>query len=330
MRTAVRSAIATAVIAGALLAPAAGTAFAATPLGTAAAAPASVPDRHSGTPVSIDKGLVAVLRYKSEGPEAWIRSVSPDWKPGDDYMGPVMTVLDHEHRTGSVAGLKLELVAGETEHVQTLVVTKDGKSTSYPLPKGQGSECVTGPVQVSLGAGIEALLTTSPKGPQAELSTAGTDKAWATLTRTAPSLPADAGIVARILNPSSAQPVLEWKVQGGDMPFGHQAFPKLRTGCGYDYTLQKPTEKPQPDPKPTEKPKPSAEPSVKPSAAPQPQTTGQTSVLPKGGVAAGADVTAADTDDSTTALAGTGLAAIVAGLGAFVLHRGRRARATQR
>lgn len=328
MRTAARTSLLTVALAGALLAPAAGAAYAAAPQ-AAPAASVSGNDRYTGTPVHIGEGLVAVLRYKAEGPEAWIRSVPRDWKPGDSYMGEVLATLDHEHRSGTVGALKLELVAGGTEHIQTLVVTKDGKSTSYRLPKGQGSECQTGPVEVSLGAGLEAQLLMSPNGPEASLLTAGKAGTWKSLNRANPSLPEDAGVIVRILNANSAAPVLEWKVQGGDMPFGHEAFPKLRTGCTYNYTLQNPTQKPQPETKPSAKPsaKPTVAPSATPSAtpaAPKQQTAGQTSVVPKGGVAAGAEIAAQDTDDSTTALAGTGLAAILAGLGAFVLLRGRR------
>lgn len=330
MRTAARTAIATAVLAGALLAPA-GAAFAATPV-TAAAASPSVPDRYAGTPVSIDKGLVAVLRHKSEGPEVWIRAVSPDWKPGDDYAGKVLAKLDNEHRSASVGALKLALVEGATVHIEDLVVTKDGKSTSYRLPKGQGPECMSEVALRSIGAGVEARLLMSPGGPVAELHTAGDDTPWKTLNRATPSLSADAGIIARILNASSAEPVFEWKTQGGDMPFGHASFPKLPKGCTLDYTLQKPAEKPQPEVKPTAKPSATPTPSVTPSAAPsttpapaKPQTGGQTSVVPKGGVAAGAEITVEDTDDSTTALAGTGLVAILAALGGFALLRRRRA-----
>ncbi|MFD9411485.1 hypothetical protein ACFWBN_31300 [Streptomyces sp. NPDC059989] len=324
MRTAVRTAIATAVLAGALLAPA-GAAFAATPLSAAAAA-SSVPDRYAGTPVSIGKGVVAVLRNKSEGPEVWVRAVSPDWKPGDDYIGKVLAKLDFEHPKASVEGLQLELVEEDVHH-PILTVTKDGKTSSYPLPKGQGPECMSEPTHISIGAGMGARLFTSPKGPQAQLFSEAGDKTFETLTRTTPSLPEGAGIVARILNPSSAEPVFEWKTQGGGMPYGHQAFPKLPKGCEYDYKLEQPTQKPQPDPKPSTEPtaKPSAKPSAATPAAPKPQTAGQTSVVPKGGVAAGAEIATEDTDDSTTALAGTGLAAIVAALGAATLHRKRRA-----
>uniref|UniRef100_A0AAU2JQK6 Gram-positive cocci surface proteins LPxTG domain-containing protein n=1 Tax=Streptomyces sp. NBC_00049 TaxID=2903617 RepID=A0AAU2JQK6_9ACTN len=322
MRTAVRTAIATAVLAGALLAPA-GAAFAAAPQG-AVAASSSVPDRQAGTPVSIDKGVVAVLRNKSEGPEAWIRAVSADWKPGDDYSGKVLAVLDNEHRSATVGALKLALVEGGTVHIEDLVVTKDGKSTSYRLPKGQGPECMSEAVVQQLGAGVEAQLTMSPGGPTAELRSAGAEEAWKTLNRADPSLPASDGIIARILNASSAEPVFEWKTQGGGMPFGHANFPKLPKGCTFDYTFQKPTEKPQPETKPETKPSP--KPSVTPTtAAPKPQTAGQTSVVPKGGVAAGAEIAAEDTGASTAAVAGTGLAASLAALGGFVLLRRRRA-----
>ncbi|MET9465160.1 hypothetical protein ABZY44_10150 [Streptomyces sp. NPDC006544] len=328
MRTAARTALATAVLAGALLAPA-GAAFAATGSAAAAAsssgaASPSVPDRYAGTPVSIDKGIVAVLRYRSEGPEAWIRAVSPDWKPGDTYTGDVLLTLDDEHRTGSVEGLQLKLVEGEEIHVQSLVVTKNGKTSSYELPHGQGSECGSEPVSQPIGAGALARLMMTPNGPVAQLEFAeeGPDAEHTSLTRAVPSLPEGAGIIARILNPSSAEPVFEWKTQGGDMPYGHAAFPKLPKGCTFDYTFQKPTQKPQPDPKPSAKP--STKPSVAP-VAPRPQTGGQTTVVPKGPVAAGAEITA-DDDNSITTAAGAGLVAILLALGTTFMVRARKAR----
>ncbi|MFD3700559.1 hypothetical protein ACFWUZ_31280 [Streptomyces sp. NPDC058646] len=333
MRTAARTSLLGVALAGALLAPAAGAAYAAAPQ---AAAAASVSENHrwSGTPVFIDHGVVAVLRHTSEGPRAKIHAVGRDWEAGDPFAAAPLAVLDDRHRSASVAGLRLALVGGGESRVETLTVTKDGTTRSYPLPKGQGSECRSEQVQLSLGAGVEARAWTSPKGPEVELFTAGTDKAWGTLTRTRPSLTADAGIVVRILNPSSAEPVLEWKVQGGEMPFGHAGFPKMPKSCTPDYPFQKPTQKPVQ--KPVQKPQPETEPSAKPTVAPsptpsttpaatKPQTTGQTSVVPKGGVAAGAETAGEDTRDSTTALAGTGLAAILAGLGAFAVLRGRRA-----
>ncbi|MFE2289436.1 hypothetical protein ACFXDJ_35345 [Streptomyces sp. NPDC059443] len=337
MRTAARTAIATAVLAGALLS-AGGTALAAVPQGaahtsvTAVSAGTPVDDRHSGTPVSIAPGLIAVLRYKGEGPEAWIRAVSPDWKPGDDYMGFVKAVLDDKHRSATVGGLELELVEGGEIHVQNLVVTKDGKSTSYPLPMGQGSECVSGPVSQSIGAGALARLMMTPNGPIVQVEFEEEGDEHTRLTRTNPSLPEGAAVVARILNPSSAEPVFEWN-QGGGTGYGHATFPELRKGCTLHYTLQKPTEQPQPEHAPA--PKPSATPSTAPTTAatptaadPKPQTAGQTSVVPKGSVAAGAELAADDSTTSTTALGAALAATLAAGLGSAFLLR-RRAR-TQR
>ncbi|MGW6687663.1 hypothetical protein [Streptomyces sp. NPDC054961] len=327
MRTAARTALATAVLAGALLAPA-GAAFAAagSTFGTVSSAgtvSSDVPDRYAGTPVSIDKGIVAVLRFKSEGPEAWIRAVSPDWKPGDTYTGHVLLTLDDKHRTGSAEGLQLKLEGGETASLETLVVTKNGKTSSYPLPRPQGPECMSEPVSQPIGAGALALLMMSPNGPVAQLEFAEEGEGEHTsLTRAVPSLPEGAGIVARILNPSSAEPVFEWKTQGGDMPYGHATFPKLPRGCTFDYAFQKPTQTPQPDPKPSAKP--STKPSVEP-VAPKPQTGGQTTVVPKGSVAAGAEITP-DDDNSTTTAAGAGLVAILLALGTTFVVRARKAR----
>ncbi|MFD7096916.1 LPXTG cell wall anchor domain-containing protein [Streptomyces xanthophaeus] len=334
MRTAARTATATAVLVGALLAPA-GAAFAATPLNAApAAASSSDPDRYSGTPVFIDAGLLAVLRHTSSGPEARIRAYGPEWNPGDAYIGEALAVLDDAHRSRSVRGLQLELVKSGTGNTETLVVTKDGRSTSYDLPKGQGGTlCTTRPVHKILGRGLEADLTMSPDGPVASLYAQGSRVEPTRLDR---NNPAKEEYTVRILNPNSAEPVLEWKLQNG-APWAHAAFPKLHTGCTPNYTLQKPTQKPQPETKPSAKPSakptvaPSATPSTTPSAtaaAPKAQTAGQTSVVPKGGVAAGAEIaggtTTGDTD-STTALAGAGLGAVLAALGASVLLRRRRA-----
>ncbi|WP_030902572.1 hypothetical protein [Streptomyces sp. NRRL S-515] len=164
MRTALRASITTAVLAGALLAPVAGTAYAAT---TAQAAAATAPARYAGTPVLIDTGVVAVLRNASEGPEVWIRAVSADWKPGDDYMSRVLAVLDVEHPKASVSGLELRLVKEDPRH-PSLTVAKGGTTKSYPLPQAPAApaDCVSEVKQVTFGAELQADLTMSPKGPK--------------------------------------------------------------------------------------------------------------------------------------------------------------------
>lgn len=109
---------------------------------------------------------------------------------------------------------------------------------------------------------------------------------------------------------------------GGNTLYGHASFPKLPKGCTFDYTFQKPTEKPQPDTKPEPKPSPSASTGHSTPTAPKPQTAGQTSVVPKGGVAAGAEIPA-DTADRTAYAAGAGLVAALGALGAGLLLRRR-------
>ncbi|MFF3212206.1 hypothetical protein ACFYYB_16255 [Streptomyces sp. NPDC002886] len=336
MRSAARTALAAAVLAGALLAPT-GSAFAATPARPAAAS-STVPDRYAGTPVLISEGVVAVLRNKSEGPEAWVRAVPKDWKQGDSYMGRVLAVVDVKHPTATVDGLRLRFVEEDVHH-PLLSVTKDGKTTTHPFPKGQGPECLSEPVRQSIGAGAVALLMTGPNGPVAQLEFAEEGEGGHTsLTRANPSLPKGAGIVARILNPSSAKPVFEWKTQGGSTPYGHATFPALPKGCTFDFTFQPATQKPQPETKPSTGP--SAKPSATTPTGPKTQTVGQTSVVPKGGVAAGAVVPAAapapvapvaaasttgDTNSATTVAAGAALIAAFGALGASVVLRRRRA-----
>ncbi|MCX5177358.1 hypothetical protein [Streptomyces virginiae] len=239
MRTALRASIATAVLAGALLAPIAGTAYAATTTAPAAAAVAgTVPDRYAGTPVLIGTGVVAVLRNKSEGPEVWIRAVSDGWKPGDDYTGRALATLDVKHLTASVNGLELELVGKDSPH-PSLSVAKGGTTKSYPLPQAAAgpADCVSKVKQVDLGAGLLVDLTMSPKGPKAHMHSADPSSTWSqTLTRTNPK--GSEAYFSRINNPSGAKPVFEWKTQGGEnVPSGFETFPALPKGCTPEYPV---------------------------------------------------------------------------------------------
>ncbi|MCB5168646.1 hypothetical protein LG634_27975 [Streptomyces bambusae] len=244
MRTAARSALATAVLAGALLAPAAGTVFAAgrpaAPVvhGTVGAAPRPADDsRYLGQAVAIGNGIVAVLRNNDKtGPEAWLRYAGLDWTPGDTYMVRVEGLLDSSHPAKRLHGMKTALVKLDSARPE-LKVTKDGstKVATYKLPvrnSDLGRGCVSQVSRTNIGAGMFADLTTSPKGPKAVLREWATPtEAYATLHRGRTSLPSSAGIVARILKADTAKPVFEWKTQGGDAPFGRAGFPKLPLGC---------------------------------------------------------------------------------------------------
>ncbi|MGW7434803.1 hypothetical protein [Streptomyces sp. NPDC054849] len=315
MRTALalRTSIVTAALAGAMLIPAAGSAFAAPATAAPHAVAASENDRYEGEPVYIGEGLVAVLRNKVEGPEAWIRVVGPHWKPGDTYMVRVVTKLDRTLPHDTANGLSLELTKAATAHPVLVVTAKNGSTKSYPLPAGQAStDCRVGPKGQPMGAGVRAELYVTENGPKAVLFRSGDDRGWTTLDRTHPALPGSEGITARIVNPAGATPVLEWKTQGGNSGTGRAPFPAFPQGCkpSYEFT--------------------DAEPPVKPTApAPvKPQTAGQTTVVPKGPVAAGAELpveTPADADNTATLTAGAALVAAFGALGASVHLRRRRA-----
>ncbi|MFE9797805.1 hypothetical protein ACFYP6_02975 [Streptomyces goshikiensis] len=294
------------------------------PKGKAATPAPSENDRYAGQAVSIGNGMVAVLRNKAEGPEAWIRAVGPQWKPGDDYMSRVLTMLNRQQTTAAVGGVSLKLTKADTAE-PVLVVTEGGASKSYPLPKGKAatpSSCVSEVKHVTVGAGgMTADLTMSPKGPKAFVHAEGPGDWTLTLDRSHPKGPDS--YYLRIINPNSAQPVLNWKTQGGEnVPVKTASFPALPKGCTFEYKV-------------TEEQTDSAKPAAKPSSATTGVTTqiqaqtpvqAQTAVVPKGAVAAGAELpveTVADTDDSTTLAAGAGLFAIVAALGASVLRRRR-------
>ncbi|MGZ9932948.1 hypothetical protein ACXNSR_24110 [Streptomyces sp. NC-S4] len=418
MRTALRASISTAVLAGALLAPIAGTAHAATTTGPAAAAAGTAPDAEAGTPVLIGPGVVAVLRNGSEGPEARIHAVSDSWKPGDEYTSGALATLDAKHPKASVKGLELELVKSGKGHA--LTATKDGATKSYPLPQATAApaECVSEAKHLNLGGGLLVELTMSPEGPKAFMHGDEPGDTWSqTLTRTSPQGSRD--YFARIDNPSGAKPVFEWRTQGGHVPSHFVDFPALPKGCtpGYplhdnesttcvsqlkaiglgagllvDLTMS--TEGPvafmystepgstwkqslnryapqgSPDyfarindpngakpvfewktqggpnvpshfadfpalPKgctlaykvteetPAPKPEPSTAKPVTATTNVSAQTTGQTTVVPRGAVAAGAEIAAEDTDNSITVAAGSALLALGAVLGATFLRRRR-------
>lgn len=135
MRHALRTALATAVVAGVALTPVV-TATTALAAPSVSAAKTTTENRYSGYPVYLAKGYVAVLRNRVSdgGPEAWIRAVKPDWQRGDDYMGRLMAKLDLDHRNATVDGLRLTLDNADGD-VPLLKFSGAGESRTIMFPE---------------------------------------------------------------------------------------------------------------------------------------------------------------------------------------------------
>ncbi|MFF9850018.1 hypothetical protein [Streptomyces litmocidini] len=189
-----------------------------------------------------------------------------------------------------------------------LVETPD--TTPAPAPKPTPGPVVTlgkCTVQQDIPS-VFALLTVTltndlEKGPKAVLK----DEAGKPIVTLDRDHAADLGQGLTIKGANTTTPQLGQRTQGGDTPYAWTAFPKLPKGCEKDTATPTPA------------------PSTTPAPAGNTGTTvnngGQTSVVPKGGVAAGAELAA---EGGSTALiaAGAGAASLAAaGLGFVVLRR---------
>ncbi|KQX58993.1 MULTISPECIES: PT domain-containing protein [unclassified Streptomyces] len=292
----------------------------AAPTAKASSVPSSAPTEKAGAPVVIGActvqqvidsvypfpGMTVTLTNDLKtGPKAVLRD-------GDE----IVATVDREHRVNGTSGLVIDRAL--TVRPQFGQRTQGGAPytwTSFPeLPKGCASfetpgpgpvertgECtVTQVVPSVFGLGWSVTLTNDlRKGPKAVLvddngEVAGTaDRAH----------PLDGHVGVTVKGANTLTPVLGQRTQGGDTPFRWTAFPKLPKGCGED----------------------TAGTTTGAGDTDTTTHTGQTSVIPKGGVAAGAEF--APADDSTTLIAaGAGAAAVTAaGLG-FVALRRRGAR----
>ncbi|WP_438292064.1 hypothetical protein [Streptomyces sp. HUAS TT7] len=324
-RIPLRAAIATVALAGAFLTPAA--AFAATPAHTPAAASAPSAGRYDGEKVLVHKdaghGVLAVLRNGAEGPEAWLRAVGPDWKPGDVWAVKVVGAVTRQTPsftvTEYVPGLKAQLLKAETATPVLRITSPDGSVKTYALPKGAAAEPSPKPSgkpsakpkpsepvaaqgctvtqRKNIGAGTLAVLTMGTKGPSVTFEDGDRTpvKGLGKLDRQHPELPVSAGIYAEILNPYGSAPQLKTRTQGGDAPYGYATFPKLPKGCTLDGTSTPVT------------------------------NGGQTTVVPKGAVAAGAEIEQSSGDNTALIAGGASLAVVAAG-GYVALRRRNAAR----
>ncbi|MFF9474420.1 hypothetical protein ACF1E9_17590 [Streptomyces roseolus] len=177
----------------------------------------------------------------------------------------------------------------------------------YDMETGKVDNCLPQRIDLAVGAGTVAELTMTTKGPKAKLVTAGDDKVIAVLDRAHPSLPANAGIVARIDGAYTATPTLYAKLEGGEAKGGTYAFPSLPKGCSVEGLA--PAGQAQ-----------NAGTGTGTSNGAQAQG-GQTSVVPRGGVAAGVEP-AAEEGSGMLVAAGAGAAALTAaGLGFLAMRR---------
>ncbi|MFD5142320.1 hypothetical protein [Streptomyces sp. NPDC058401] len=148
MRTALRTSIVTAALAGALLAPAAtaiaapsqaATSVSAVSAVAAASADPSGDERYGGEIVDLGEGKIGVLRNKSEGPEVWIRAGAP----GHGWAGRVLAMLDTTHKRAVIEGVQYDLKKIEDgpdkgRYVFNVYVLGEGALRAwYLLPKAE-------------------------------------------------------------------------------------------------------------------------------------------------------------------------------------------------
>ncbi|MCX5145835.1 hypothetical protein OHB36_03400 [Streptomyces sp. NBC_00320] len=144
MRTALRTSIVTAALAGALLAPAATALAAPAPQAvtsvtavsavSAVSAASSDKGRYDGEIHLVGDRVIAVLRNDVEGPEVWIRAVGDNWKPADGWAGRVLAKLDLSNRVAVLDGTEYKLT-NEGRYGLNVHRQGEGASDFYLLPK---------------------------------------------------------------------------------------------------------------------------------------------------------------------------------------------------
>ncbi|MCM2412191.1 hypothetical protein [Streptomyces sp. RKAG290] len=240
-RTALRSAIATAALAGAVLVPAA-TAFA---------------DTTPTTPAP-----------SSPAPTGPATATSAPTKPADEG-----TLIRTDKLTGGLSAK----------------VYRHGEGPVTP------TRCVA-EIKENVGGGTAAFLGIGPSGPYVRFQdAAGGPFLDYSLNRLHPKLPESAGFDAEILNPNSSAPRLRFNLEGGGHRAGYADFPKLPKGCSFQYDTGSGT------------------------GHGSDTQSSQTSVVPKGSVAAGAEP--AQSADPVLIEVGGAAALGAAGLGFVVLRR---------
>ncbi|MER8030967.1 hypothetical protein ABTZ78_18635 [Streptomyces bauhiniae] len=291
----------------------------------ATTAPSGTPSTEVGTPTSTTKPSTPATTpapTSSEGPNGQqgpvlVKTVAlkggltakvyKHTDQGDHYSATVVfkgRTLGELRAGGSFGAQQMKVFNGIK-----VTLRADGSMTSADEYVGNGGQGPTVPVRCvvtvtrNIGAGTEALMTISPSGPSVEFQGAGDTKLLPyTLNRLHPKLPASAGFLAEILDPTSTHPRLRTNMEGGGHPATVQDFPQLPKGCSFTY------------------PTTSTGSAGSTGTTTSNTSTNQTTVVPKGSVAAGYESTESGNAPVLMAVGGAA-AAGAAGIGFVVLRR---------
>ncbi|WP_329448439.1 hypothetical protein OG906_35775 (plasmid) [Streptomyces sp. NBC_01426] len=299
-RTVLRAAVATAALAGALLAPSTA-AFAADAPTTADAPKAATSAQTKAVTKATDGELVGhpVLADGTKG-DLWKKGKG--WYHLDLHTASGMPIASLH-----VGGPNAQAQDGQQVRGMWVTLNDSGQVHSWKNPAtghgfdAGGTETRKG-CTVSWGMGtpyegISLQLSNGTSGPVAQLIDTKTARTLTTLTTTNPTGLAGG---ARIKNSDDPKtPQFQMRVIGGQIPWEGVSFPKPPTDCTTNPTTTKPAAKPTAATKPT----PAATP-AKATPALSTHNAAQTSVLPKGGVAAGAEIAPENTGNNTALIAG--------------------------
>ncbi|WP_406394934.1 hypothetical protein [Streptomyces sp. NBC_00887] len=301
-RSILRAAVATAALTGALLAPGAAAFAADAPkAGTSAGTTAPATDGELvGHPVLAD-GLKGDLWKKGEG-----------WYYLDLHTDSGMPIASLR-----VGGPSKKTQDGQQVHGMWVTLDQSGQVHSWNNPAtghgfdAGGTESRKGcTVTWHMGTpfeGVSLNLSNSPSGPVAKVIDAKTSQTLATLTRTNRTGLAGGARIKDSDDPKT--PNFQMRVTGGQIPWEGVSFPKTPEGCDTEPAAQ---------PTPATKPTPHATASA---GKPAPAVSAQTAVVPRGGVAAGAEIAQEDTGETTVLIAGGASTLGAAGAGFIVLRR---------
>ncbi|GHG20592.1 hypothetical protein [Streptomyces zaomyceticus] len=288
MRTALRTAITTAALAGAVLAPASG-AFAATqpaPAATPAATGTPVAAATSGAPTAKTPAGGAPKAESTKAPATETTTPSKDRAKGEDEgkgkdqgrdeaggtgngelgeQGPEVTageslgrrpladggyaelyrksegvyLADLHSPRGEVTGrLKADgSGAGDQFGTVFVILEADGTIASWRNPQPGGGDfsevregCSVTRYAAAPFEGVSMALTNSPKGPVAKLSQNG--KVIAVLDRAHDTALYGGARIKGLLDPAPELPMLQMRVHGGPIPWDGLRFPAVPKGCG--------------------------------------------------------------------------------------------------